>query len=151
MTLEEFSAECGVSIRQIVKRCEEIGGVENRGGDWIIPDGTRYPARKLKNLNSAEEKMYGMLKATNDYRYIDHKMLHIPIQSFNLLVDHLIEQGWIQSNGIDNPYGLNRFDITPKGLTVIRHNRRDAISYIARTIAGCAGEFLAPIINNLHQ
>ena len=151
MTLEELSAENGVSIRQIVKRYEEIGGIENRGGDWIVPDGTRYPARKLKNLNSAEEKMYGMLKATSDYRYIDHKMLHVPIQSFNLLVNHLIEQGWIQPNGIDNPYGLNRFDITPKGSAVIKQNRRDAISYITRTIAGCAGEFLTPIINGLRR
>ena len=151
MTLREFSLQCGISENQIRKRYKEIGGVEYIDGEWIIPNGTRYPAKRLHHVDSFEEKVYALLKATSEYRYIDSKILHIPDESFNVIISVLLQQGWIQTNGIENPYGANHYDLTLIGANIINQRRYKSIEAISAMIARCAGDFTGRLINQMNK
>ena len=151
-TITELAKQAKVTEEQIRRRYRDIPGItKGENGELIIPDGTRYPARKLRNITTQDEKLYALLKAISEYRYIDEHMLAIPVESFNLLINELLAHNWIQPNGINNPYGANGYDATLTGSMLVKKRRKQAVQEIANVIGGAAGAFAGNMINAMNQ
>lgn len=115
MTVEELCTNGHVSISTLKGKWRHIPGVCYKNKVWIIDDGTRYPYDMRKIPRNSKDKRKCILQAIYNYKYIDNKMLGIPIQSFELLVNDLLNKDLIRENGTNNPYGVNRYDTTPIG------------------------------------
>ena len=149
MTIEQLAKNGKVSTKQVKKRWRDIGGVTKIGGALNIPEGTRYPMRKMRNIDTHEEKLYALLKAIDTYRYIDEVMLRIPKTSFDILIHELIDAGWIQDNGSGNEFGANRYDSTRLGSKVAREKKKAALKEIVAIISGAAGHLAGGVISEL--
>lgn len=142
MTIQQF---CNISqqreqaILNKYRKCKDcFPGVRYEKGSWTIPDGTRFPYDRRHLTKTSKDKRCHLLKAIDTYRYIDATMLHLPQKSFNLLISDLIAAELIQENGIDNPYGANKYDCTPKGSEAANLNWRDLAIFIKETTIAVA-------------
>ena len=149
MTIEALARSGKASEKQVYRRWKEIGGVTKENGVLVIPDGTRYPIRRPRKIDTYQEKLYFLLKAINTYRYIDEKMLLIPKNSFDVLIKELLSFGWIQENGTNNEFGANKYDATYSGSVVARKKKYAAIKDISEAVASVAGHFAGGIAAEL--
>lgn len=149
MTIEQLAKNGKVSVKQVKKRWRDIGGVTKTGDVLNIPEGTRYPMRKMRSIDTHEEKLYALLKAIDTYRYIDEDMLGIPKNSFNILIHELIHAGWIQDNGSGNEFGANKYDSTRLGSRIAHERKKAALEDIITTISGAAGHLAGGVISEL--
>ncbi len=113
---------------------------------YMILEDARYPFRiKCLNVKNAEDARYYILKAMNEYRYIDNEILGISPSSFDFIVEELISNKLIKKNKSGNTYGLNGYDITGKGSEVFRENKQNTIKEIALIL----GAYSGAVIGNL--
>ena len=142
ITIEEFVELAGVKERTIRKNKDKIPGLSYNNGNYDILKGTRYPF----NLRSAKLKDYGdrkyyLLKAIDQYQYIDYKKLRLNPEQFEDMLNDLLIAGLVKKNRVGNYYGANGYDITDKGESVLNGDRIKAIKTIVDLTGsglGCA-------------
>lgn len=149
MEIEILAEKGNVSTKQVKKRWKEIGGVTRIKGVLCIPEGTRYPMKKPRKIDTHEEKLYALLKAIDNERYINEDMLMTSKESFNTLIHELLELKWIQYNGSNNEYGANRFDSTLLGSRIAREKKSAALKEIISAFSGALGHFVGGVISEL--
>lgn len=149
MNIEKLAENGNVSTKQVLRRWREIGGVTKKGGDLYIPDGTRYPIRKPQKIDTHEEKMYVLLKAIDNERYINEDMLNTSKDSFDTMLRELLDLKWIRYNGSSNEFGANKYDSTLLGSRIAREKRSAALKEIINSISGALGHFVGGVISEL--
>jgi len=139
MTIEGFARECDLGVKTIKKNILRIKGVTVTNGEVIIPEGSRY-SYNLGNskLNTRERKLHALLKATNNYRYIDNEMLGISSDSFSTMINELIQAGLLIENGSSNPYGANKYDVS---MSYSDYSRKEIMKKL-KDIAKLGGAFV---------
>lgn len=145
MTMEEFANIYGVKEKTIIDRHKKkaIPGITLENGGYRVADGTRYPCHK-NSISTADRttRIHSLLKAINKYRYIDAEMLRVEEQSFQLMLEELEENGYIQRNNTGNDYGANGYDCTLRGGEITRMKT-------AKAIAELAGIFTGAVLNQM--
>lgn len=113
MTIEEFSEECGIKVKSIRKRIDEIKGISHVDGVIVILEGSRYPYNlRRSRIDTRLKKMNVLLNATDHNRYIDEKTLHMSKNSFKTMVEELVRAKLLISNGSNNSFGVNMYDVS---------------------------------------
>ena len=144
MTIKELADYSELTERTVKKKIDSIKGVtKNENGEYIIPDGSRYPydAHRYK-FKDRGKRIKALLDATHKYRYVDHEILRMPENSFNQMVNELVTCQYLQSNGSENPYGVNRYD------TTIQYEE-NSDKEILNKIASLAGHFAGALADEL--
>lgn len=130
ISLEDFSKICGISIKQIKKRYQEIPGIIYIDNSFKVLIGTKYPYSmrgiKKQSLDKNNRK-YNILKAVSQSKYIDGKMLGLYDYQFSEYVIELCLEGLIKYNeACPNKYAANSFELTSEGelfLNKIKQNK----------------------------
>lgn len=144
--IEDYIKTTNVSKRSIIKNRRFMKKVLKIRNHYMILEDARYPFRiKCLNVKNAEDARYYILKAMNEYRYIDNEILGISQSSFDFIVEELISNKLIKKNKSGNTYGLNGYDITGKGSEVFRENKQNTIKEIALIL----GAYSGAVIGNL--
>ena len=101
MSIEEFANLSQYNINTVKKNLYKIPGANLE--DLTVPEGSRYPYN-LRNskLKDVAERRYHLINATSKYNYIDSNMLHMTDNSFDTMVNELVERGIFQLNGSEN-------------------------------------------------
>lgn len=122
MTIEEFAVRYRVSVDTVKRRYREIPGISLENGIYRVADGTRYPYDR-RHLKSSKRgaKVAFLLNAIEENYYIGAEMLDISEQSFQLMLDELERNEYIQRNNIGNDYGANGYDCTMEGSNYIKN------------------------------
>ncbi len=146
-TIEQFARRNNISSRTVKNNFHLIKGAYIEDNTYYIPEGSRYPFfPKHMNLTTKIDKKYAVLRALFEYRYVDHEIVKVDKPSFKVIVDELLEDGFIKLNGSKNPYGLNMYDITDKAYQeiYILKSKRNIIKRLfninALNVAVLAGE-----------
>lgn len=113
VTVEKFAERYDLTPKTIKKNIDKIPGALKNDGKYIIPDSARYPYNLGRSkLDTRTKRVYALLKATDEFRYIDCEMLKISKNSFDTLVNELVEKKIIKKNGSNDQHGLNSYDVT---------------------------------------
>lgn len=140
MTVKELSDISGINEKTIIKNYEKIPGMQYLDNKWILPDGSRYPYNLRRNqLKNMEDRVCCLLKATADFKYVDHKMLKMPKEPFDRVLKDLVEYGVLEENENDNMYGANHYDITLKYIEIKHNKKRQNVLLIAEFIGSFCG------------
>lgn len=91
MDISEFARNNSVSVKTVKRRLDEIRGWVNGENGIVFPPGTRYPMKKSLKTKDAIDRFYAILKATSQYRYVDHTYLGIGKESFEFMLRQLEE------------------------------------------------------------
>ena len=143
ITLDEFSKKCGIKSQTIKKRYEEIPGIQKSGNTYLVLEGTRYPVDKRKvKPKTREEKVYYLLNAISEERYISSDILGLYDEQFNELLVELQKLKLISKNSLCNEHGANQYDITSDGIALLHNKKDEAIRRIINTMAEAGGTFL---------
>lgn len=144
MTVEELSNICNVKCETIQRNISSIPGY--RYEDGSIPNGSRWKYNirnsKLRNTN---DRRYHLLKATDEYKFIDHNMLRMSRDSFNTMIDELVQYGLLTENGTDNYFGANRYDTTMEYSRIKSDRKKSMIQNIAMFIGTAAGSYTSAV------
>ena len=73
-------------------------------------------------------------------------MLHMTKESFSTMVNELLRVGYLQENGSDNPYGVNKYDTTIRYEQLREFPRSTQAKRIADDLASIAGHFVGAVI-----
>ena len=147
VTLEDFLRISGIKKSTFLKRYENIPGVERINEEFKIIEGTRLPYNLRRNkLKTTDDQRYVLLKAINENKYIDSNLLRTHPKEFENLLRDLLRIGFIERNGINNPYGANGYRTTIKGGDHLKKTKRETIRYISTLLAECAGKFAKQFI-----
>ena len=107
MTVKELSDISGINEKTIIKNYKKIPGMQYLDNKWILPDGSRYPYNLRRNqLKNIEDRVCCLLKATADFKYVDHKMLKMPKEPFDRVLKDLVEYGVLEENDLVYTSGL---------------------------------------------
>lgn len=146
ITIDEYVKTTSISKKTIVKNRKYIKKVIEIRNQHLILEEARYPYRlKCLNVKNAEDARYHILKAMNEYRYIDNELLGISRSSFDFIVEELLTNKLIKKNKSGNMYGLNGYDITGKGTEVFCENKQKTIRTIAQALGSYSGAFVGSI------
>lgn len=148
ISLNEFANIANVRVKTIINRYKEIPGIEKNGNEYTVLSGTRYPydKRRLKKIDNYDEKRYHLLNAIYNYKYISHYELRLHQQQFEDMLLSLERANLIKINGINNPYGANKYDCTELSGKVLSMEKLKAIKEIAEIIADCSGRFVGRVL-----
>lgn len=142
MSIAEFLNIYGIKETTVKKRINDIPGLEYCNGEYRIIEGTRYPYNIGRSkLKDQEDKIYILLKATSENKYIDHNKLKLQKRQFTRLLTELEHKNLIEKNGINNPYGANAYDITYEGTNVLRLSKNVALKLLSELAGRFVGGF----------
>ena len=142
ITLDDFVPIAHVKRETIIKRYKDIPGVEKMQDGFRVLKGTRYPFPSGRfNITNAEDRYYVLLRALDEYRYIDSAMLGIYEESFKQMLSKLLAAGLIENNTTGNPFGANSYDITLRGRETIKKKKAETIKGILHAISNALGSF----------
>lgn len=144
ISIEEFAKRYKISPNTIIKKHKDIPGIMISNGQYWAVDSARYPYNpRNSSLKTRDEKMYVLLKATREYRYIDNKILGISKQSFDTMIKELLSTGLIQNNNSGDINGANSYDLTMEGSNIAQLKKTDALIELSRIIGAFVGTFVA--------
>ena len=148
MTVSELAAVSHVKEKTVIRNTNKIAGVlTDDNGIVVFPSGSRYPFNLRGNkLDTAGKRRLALLDATYHYQYIDHDILHMTKESFSTMVNELLRVGYLQENGSDNPYGVNKYDTTMRYEQLRELPRSTQMKRIAAELAVIAGHFVGAVI-----
>lgn len=141
VSVEKFAERYDLTPETIKKNIDKIPGALKNNGKCTIPDSARYPYNlgRLK-LDTRTKRVYAILKATDEFRYIDFEMLKISKNSFDTLVNELVEKGFLQKNGSNDQHGLNSYDVTLETEQYFENkNSKQIMKWIDSVLAIVAG------------
>ena len=117
MTVDELARISGVTENTVIKNRDRIKGYKQTlTDDYFFTPGTRYPfSLGFHKVETYADKLYVLLKALNNYKYISHEELRLEESQFNSMLNHCLSNGYIEPNHTNNPYGANGYDITNAG------------------------------------
>lgn len=143
ITLDEFSRISGVKEETVKRKYKEIPGITKSGNTYLVLEGTRYPVdRRTIRPKTREEKVYYLLKAISEERFISSDNLGLYDEQFSELITALLRANLIKNNCLCNDYGANQYDITPDGSDLLRNKKVEATRLICSTLADLAGTFV---------
>lgn len=135
ISIEEFAQQCGYKPETIKRNYKEIPGITKEGSNYVIEYGTRYPfSIKVHKIKNSAEKRYAVLKAISEYKYIDSQMLSVPEESFEFIINDLVERKLIAKNGIDNKRGANGYDCTSLGDEIASKDKGTVTKILSMTM-----------------
>ena len=148
MTIEELADFNGIEVATVKKRLGQIPGVELIDGEYVIPDGSRYPydAHRYK-FNDIDKRRRALLDAISKFKYVDSKTLKMTEESFVVMLEELEKAGYIMNNGSSNEYGANKYDTTLLYAQDVELNPKKFMDRIANKISGMAGHFVGGVIS----
>ena len=116
-TIEEFASDNHVSVATVKKRYKEIPGIILVGlDDYLVSPGTRYPFNmRGHRIDNNNDRIFVLLKAINQERYISEKELRTPTYNFQTMLFELSRDGYIELNGYGNNFGANAYKCTKEG------------------------------------
>lgn len=128
ISVEKFAERYKLKAETIKKNINKIPGASFDDGKYIIPDSARYPYNPGNSkLDTRTKKVYAVLKATDEFRYIDCEMLKMSRDSFDTMVNELVEKRLLQKNGSDDDHGLNSYDLTVEAEQYIENKKKSQI------------------------
>jgi hypothetical protein len=140
MTIGELADISYVKDETVKKNIRNVpGAYQDDDGEWIIPNGSRYPfdAHRYK-FNDVGKRRLALLDATYQYRYVNYDKLHMSEESFITMIEELRNAGYLMFNNSNNHYGANQYDTTMKYEQLKGHSKRYMLKKIADTIASMA-------------
>ena len=141
--LEKFAKMVDKSETTILKRRNEIPGIKNDGGSWVVLKGTRYPFKiNSCKIEDDNDKRRVLLLAISKYRYIDAEMLGIWEETFEGYLGDFLRAGLIQKTSVPNQHGANAYDCTEKGSLIAKAKYAQARKEMMTAISECAGAFV---------
>ena len=88
ISVEEFAIRCNLKKNTIINNIEKIYGTIKIGNNYLISDTARYPFNVRNNfLKTRMDKIYVLLRATSEEKYIDEVMLKTSKNSFKLIIE----------------------------------------------------------------
>ena len=147
MTIQDLAKNSGVKEKTIITRLGELPGVTKDGDEFVIPDGSRwfFDLHRYK-LGDRQKRMDALLAATSRFRYVDAKMLNMPQNSFDTMLNELTDAGLLQPNGSDNPYGANRYDTTMKYDQIKDKESKERIRSITEIVSSVVGKIVGEAV-----
>ncbi len=140
ISFDEFVANSGYKRDTVIKRCKknEIPGITQKGDEYLVLSGTRYPYNIRRNkLNNSAKRRYILLKAISEFKYISHLELKMEKRQFSNMINELLEYGFIRKNNLSNKYGTNPYDCTIEGESFLDNcNTKKELACIAGTFVG---------------
>lgn len=150
--LEKFAKMVGKNETTILRRRNEIPGIKNDGGSWVVLKGTRYPFKiNSCKIEDDDDKRRVLLLAISKYRYIDAEMLGIWQETFEGYLDDFLRAGLIHKTNVPNQHGANAYDCTEKGSTIIKKRKDSFKQQLANAIAECVGTFAGAAYSQVIQ
>ena len=151
MTLSELAAISGLKEASVKQNLRKVAGtIVDNEGNVTIPEGSRYPydAHRYK-FDTIGKRRVALLDATYHFRYVDHTILHMPVESFKTMVTELLNAGYLQANGSNNEFGVNQYDTTLEYERIREMTQFTKIKSIADAISSAAGHFVGAVGNEL--
>ena len=101
----------GVTLSMVQKGWSKIPGAKAINGEIMIWPGSRYPFNmRGHKLDTAADRIYVLLKAISQFRYISHKELYLYESQFNDILQELFQKGYIELNHLGSNDGANQND-----------------------------------------
>lgn len=147
VTIDEFILIAGVKKETVIKNRNDIPGLSYKKGEFSILSGTRYPAYYKNKIKTMDDRRFLLLRAINEYKYIDYLKLRLYHEQFIEMLRDLLSAGLIRENNMENKYGANAYDITDLGAEVI--SNKNSIKRITELIASATGHFAGAIISEI--
>lgn len=145
-----FVRNSGVKESTVKKNYKRIPGISKSGEEFYVISGTRYPYNiRNAKLNDYAGKLYVLLKAISEYKYISHQELRIESKQFEAMLRELLSAGLIQNNHLSNNYGANAYDCTLLGAEQIKRTDKALKNDIINMIASAAGTFTGAILSQV--
>ena len=114
---------------------------------YTVEEGTRYPysMRGKTNKPSSAKKRFYILDAIYHERYIDPIILRCEPVDFDIYVNELVAQGFIQYRRCKNQHGTNGYITTPCGDEVFAKKEGEAFEEYVRL----AGIFTGALVSEM--
>lgn len=145
--IDTFATRYNYKSKTVLNNIERIKGAFKKDEKYYIPDSARYPYNlRRTSIKTREEKMYVVLKATSENRYVDDKLVGLSKASFTTLIKELLYHGLLQENKSDDYNGANAYDTTIKADEALAYNKKRAIIEIGKALAEVAGIFTAQLL-----
>lgn len=156
ISLNEFAQLVEKKPKTILRRKKDIPVIEKFGNEWYVLSGTRYPCKVNSfKVKDNYDKRYVLIKAIDNNKYINSKMLQIYPNEFDLMLRDFVNAGLIEENYNGNTYGANGYSCTDKGAEIIKKSKTTVIKVIkalleegARVVGIVAGEVLSRTFTN---
>lgn len=144
--VEYFSELCHVAVKQIKRRRNEIPGLIQREGQYYALYGTRYPISvKRYQIRDDYKRVFVLLKAIDQRKYIDHMMLGLYRESFDHIIDALLQQELVQEENLGNSYGANAYICTAKGAELVHEKQYEEVRRKIMLVCEGIGELIGCI------
>jgi hypothetical protein len=136
LKIEEFAKMYGVKSETVIRRRNDIPGIEKIDNEWYALEGTRYPLKiKAFKIVSDYDRYYVLLRAIDEHKYISCEMLGIYQNEFDYMITCLLRLKYIYQNDSANSYGANRYTCTYDGTKVLKLEKRKVVKIIAEGLA----------------
>lgn len=149
--LSEFAEMVKKKPETILKRKNDIPVIKKFGTEWYALTGTRYPCKvKSFKIKCGLDRRYVLLKAIDDYKYVNSKMLGIFPNEFNMMIRDFLNVELIEENYNGNTYGANAYTTTCKGEKIIKKSKTTATKIIKSILKECAtlaGCFVGEVVS----
>lgn len=150
ISLQDFLYISNIKESTFRKNFKKIPGVTYKNRVFKILEGTRYSYNMRRSKpKTTENRMFVLLKAIDETKYINHLMLRSQPSEFRRLLAILLEAGLIERNDSSNIYGANAYSITMKGIKYRKENRRESIRFITTLTAECSGILVGQIVSKI--
>lgn len=148
MTVEELAKISQISEKTVRKRYAEVKGADNSGSDIVFPEGSRFPfdIHRYK-MNNMSKRTDALLKAVFRFMYIDAYMLSMTEESFQSLIEELLNADLLNKNGSKNNYGANCYDTTLKYSNIAKMETKKRYSVLASML----GTFASAVISGCYS
>ena len=143
ISVEEFAIRCNLKKNTIINNIEKIYGTIKIGNNYLISDTARYPFNVRNNfLKTRMDKIYVLLRATSEEKYIDEVMLKTSKNSFKLIIDELCEKNLLRNNNNADLNGANAYNTTIEGKMFLHNKKSKVIQSIMETLGSFTGKVL---------
>ena len=88
------------------------------------------------------DKIYVLLRATSEEKYIDEVMLKTSKNSFKLIIDELCEKNLLRNNNNADLNGANAYNTTIEGEMFLHNKKSKVIQSIMETLGSFTGKVL---------
>ena len=143
ISVEEFASRYNLKKDTIIKNIGKIYGTVQIGNNYLIPDTARYPFNVRNNsLKRRADKIYVLMRATSEEKYIDEVMLKISKNSFKVMIDELCEKNLLRNNNNADLNGANAYNTTIEGEKFLNNKKSKIIEYIIELFGTFTGRAL---------